>query len=333
MRTRTNIFMGEGVFGFQSFLKGNFPAGNLAIVFDDRELALDVFSKLDIAMYKAKLLALSELNKSLPEHIRFIIGIGSGTVAEKVKKISGGRRFCFYATDMSYQYFSSADTVTGKVYDFAEFVYFDSSKLNVRDTKLLNSAYINVFGVMTESILNSYYESNLPFTDKGLTGIIESSKKLLLEGCDIEKFYSECLRLIKVGVEYLQGRNNNSFFCAAALEKGGLDKEYQFIIDYFVNMIIINFTRWNFSDMLIPAEKLIFGVPSAKPNHRGNQQNILTSKQELSVIAKKVRNLVILPSADSKKIIKLIIDTVTESTPLLAEINNRGILEGMVNYG
>jgi hypothetical protein len=333
MRTKTNIFFGEGVKGFMQYLNKTFSAGNLAIVYDDKELAFDVLSHLDIALYKARLINLLEIKTPLPECVRFIIAIGGEKVINEVKKYSNKRQFCYYATEISYHIFSSTCPSTGESFDFAEFAYFDNSKLSIRDTEHLYSAYCNVFSVLNECILNSYYESNLPYTDKGLFGIIDSLKKFLLEGCDIDKYFSESLRLMKIGVEYLHTKGCNLFFSSRALSLGKLTKDYQFVIDYFVNMIVINFTKWNFFDMLIPAEKIILDVPILKPNYRGEAKGILLTKEELSKIACKVKNLSVLPNVEHKTVLKLIIDTVNADTPLMAEINNRGILEGMLNYG
>lgn len=333
MRTKTNILFGEGVNGFMQYLKKFFPAGNLAVVYDDKDIAFEVLSNLDIALYKARLVSLSETKTPLPECVRFVIAAGGEKVINEVKKYSGKRQFCYYMSEISFHIFSSACPATGENFDFADFAYFDNSKLSIRDTKHLYDAYCDVFSVFNECILNSYYESNLPYTDKGLFGIIDSLKKFLIEGCDIDKYFSESFRLMKLGVEYLQSKGCNMFFSSRAINLGKLTKEYQFVIDYFVNMIVINFTKWNFFDMLIPAEKIILDVPSLKPNYRGEAKGILLSKEELSKIACKVKNLSLLPMIEHKTILKLIIDTVNGDTPLMAEINNRGILEGLLNYG
>ncbi len=265
--------------------------------------------------------------------MRFIIAAGGEKVINQVKKYHQNREFCYYASEISYHVFSSSCSNTGATYGFAEFAYFDNSKLSLRDTKHIYSAYRNVFSVLTECILNSYYESNLPYTDKGLFGIIDSIKKFLLDGCDIDKYYLESFRLMKLGVEYLQSKGCNLFFSSRALSVGKLSCEYQFIIDYFVNLIVINFTKWNFFDMLIPSEKIILDAPSLKPNYRGDAHGVLLNKEQLSSIATKVKNLTVLPRVKHKEILQIIIDTVNGDTPLMAEINNRGILEGMLNYG
>jgi hypothetical protein len=334
MRTRTNIFCGEGIKGFNEFLLKNYPAGNLAIIYDDKDLAIQLFACLDKNLYTAKLKSISEEKIILPEYIRYVIGVGGDNVAECVKKLSTNKNYCYYATSLCYQYFSNIIPSTGEKSNFADFAYFDNSIINIRDTKLLANAYTNVFSMLTECILTAYYESSLPFCDNGLTGIIDGMKKLLLGGCDIDKFFGECLRLMKLGVEYLQSKNVEMFFALKTLNKSNLGLEYEFIIDYFVNMIAINFTKWDFFDMLIPAEKLIVNVSSTRPNYRGKDTGVLLSKQELSLITKKIKNLTSLPTVSNKEIVRIIIDNITESTPLLAEINNRGILEGLVkSYG
>jgi hypothetical protein len=333
MRTKTNLFLGCGVNGFIKYLKNSFAAGNLAIIYDDKELAFEVFASLDVALYKARLVNMADIKTPLPECVRFIIAVGGEKVIDEVKKYSGKREFCYYASTVSYHIFSSACPATGENFDFAEFAYYDSSKLSIKDTKHLYDAYSGVFSVLSECILNSYYESNLPYTDKGLFGIIESLKKFLLDGCDIDKYFSESFRLMKLGVEYLQSKDCNLFFSSRALSVGKLSKEHQFVIDYFVNLIVINFTKWNFFDMLIPAEKIILDVSSLKPNYRGEAQGVLLFKEELSKIACKAKNLTVLPKVEHKAILKLIIDTINGDSPLMAEINNRGILEGMLNYG
>lgn len=333
MRTKTNIIVGKGMISFLEQVKKYFPAGNIAIVYEDKELAFQLFAKLDTAMYKARLLSLAQISLPLPECVRFIVALGGQKVVEQVIKYSAEREFCIYANEINYRMFSCYKVAEGQKYDCAQFVYYDNAYLSVRDTKLLFECYCSVFSVLTECILNSYYECNLPYTDKGLFGIIESLKKLLIEGCDIDKYFSESLRLMKLGVEYLQSKNSDIFFSARALNLGKLDKDYQFIIDYFINLIVINFTKWNFFDMLIPAEKIIPEVPALKPNYRGDAQGILLTKEELSNITAKVKNLASLPKVESKQILKLIIDTVNGSTPLMAEINNRGILEGLLSYG
>lgn len=334
MRTKTNIFFGNGAQGFGQYLKSAYPAGVVAVVYDDRVLGEEVLSRIDPALYKARLLSHSELAKNpLPDSVRYLIAAGGERAADSVKKNAKDRGYCVYAQEIDYRYFSPCDVVTGQKYDFADFVYFDNSKLTIKDTKLVTETYFSAFDVLTECVMSSYYESNLPYTDKGLKGIAASLRKLLVDGCDIDKFFAESLRLIKQGVEYLNAKESYVFFSARALSVGRREKEYRFIIDYFLNSILINFTKWNFFDMLIPAEKLIPEIPSSKPNYRGEAQGILLSKEELSAISAKARNLTVLPKAEKKEVLKLIIDTVNGSTPLMAEINNRGILEGLLNYG
>lgn len=333
MRTRTNFAIGNGSRGFQNHLKNSFPAGNAVIVFEDKALASEIFSKMDPALYKVKLLGKGEWDKQLPESSRFIIGAGGSEVMEKVKKISGDRSFCFYASHVDYRCFTPYAAASGEQCGYAEFVYFDEASLSLRNNDALARAYLSAFTVLTECVLSSYYERGLPYIDRGLTGIISGLKSFLISGTDVDKFYTECLRLIKMGAEYLTNKNVVTFFNARALKIGNLGQEYGFAVDYFVNLLALNFTKWNFFDMLIPAERLINGVSALKPNYRGEAGELLLTREDLSKITLKVKNLTVLPKTDAKTILEIISASAAEDTPLIAEIYNRGILEGLISYG
>lgn len=324
MRTKTNITMGNGLEDFAKAIKAIYPAGGMAIVYQDKEKAQKLATMLGEADYRFYLYSLSDCQtKPLRDYVRFVVGMCEEVSA--VSKLAGNKTYVFFADNINYQYFMPSE-----MSNFAEFVYFDNTLININNAKNVIEAYICAFSVMTELLLIAYYESAMPFVDKGMHGIIKALKQLLLCGCDKDKYMGEMLRLIKMSIEYINERGIKCYYVQNAqnLYKNGTSNK--FLVTYFINMMLLLFTKWNFNDILVPAENLIIDV--ALLDSFGLDSTLLLTREELHIISHKVRGQIALPSIDYPKMFSAIQYSVNKDAPLFAGINNRGIIKGISEY-
>ncbi|MFA6866791.1 MAG: hypothetical protein WCR54_04660 [Clostridia bacterium] len=330
LRDKTSTIFGEGVLPFVKQFQKIMTGGNIAIIYKDQKIADIMAKSLDAALYNVKFF---QSNKPIrfPTFIKGIIAIGDEKELTIAKRLSKDSLYFYYCIKPNLGMFSCTTLTNNEKYKFAEFIYFDTSIINVRDTNIAFILYQSLFSVLTECIEFSYYESMFPFQNKGIIGIIDSIKKLLIDGIDEDNFLRESIRLMKVAVESLALSGQYEFVSCSAKLKFNLSNERVFLCDYFINILMLYFTKWDFFDMLIPAKELIMGINSIRPNWRGMAQNQLLSDTKLQTIAKKVSCLVELPNIDICETIRILQKVITKDNPLLAEINNRGILEGLIN--
>jgi len=326
MRTKTNINIGSGLPAFAKAIKGAYQAGGLAIISKDKKQAKDLTSLLGETDYRFFLLTPEEVIKNpLKDFVRFVVGLGSFDVFKVARTISTKKQYAFYAETIDYKYF-----LPNHNKNLAEFLFFNKNTINVGNARSVIETYISVFSVLTELISIAYYESGMPFVDKGLLGIIKALKTFLFTGCDKDKYIAEGLRLIKMSTEYLVDREINCFYIqkAQALYKDGLGNN--FIVAYFANMLLFLFTKWNFYDILIPAENLAAQVPAA--DSFGLDSSILLTKEELHLISFKTRGQLAIPGVDYQKLFTALQNAAGNDNPLFAGINNRGIIRGLIEY-
>lgn len=326
MRTKTNISMGNGLQDFAKNIKAIYPAGGLAIVHSDKDKAQKLATMLGEADYRFYLYTPSECpTRPLREYVRFIVGLGDEEVAAAASKLALHKSYAFFAEKISYQYFMPSTNAS-----FAEFVFFDNNVVNINNAKNVLEAYVCAFSTLTELLLVAYYESAMPFVDKGMHGIIKAIKQLLISGCDKDKYMGEMLRLIKMSTEYINERGISYRYVKQAQHLYTKGTANNFLVTYFINMVILHFTKWNFNDILIPATNLIPEVTMA--DSFGLDNTLLLTKEELHIISHKVRGQIALPGIDYSKMFAALQGAVDKDAPLFAGINNRGIIEGISNY-
>lgn len=296
----------------------------MAIVYQDKEKAQALATLLGEADYRFYLYSISDCQtKPLRDYVRLVVGMGEDVISA-VSKISG-KAYVFFAERISYQYFLPNDMSS-----FAEFVYFDKTLININNAKNVIDAYICAFSVMTELLLIAYYESAMPFVDKGMHGIIKAIKQLLISGCDKDKYMGEMLRLIKMSIEYITERGIKYHYVQNAQNLYKKGTSNSFLVTYFINMVLLLFTKWNFNDILVPAENLIIEVASA--DSFGLDSTLLLTREELHIISYKVRGQIALPGIDYPKMFSALQYSVDKEAPLFAGINNRGIIKGISDY-
>lgn len=326
MRTRTNIYTGSGLSDFAKAIKGAYQAGGMAIISKDKNKAKSLISHLGESDYKFFIFTPNEaISASIKDFVRLVVGIGDLDTFRATKMLFSKKRCVFYMENIDYQYFLPDNTK-----NYAEFLYYDKEIINVGSPRAVIEMYVSAFSVLTELISIAYYESGMPFVDKGLVGIIKALKAFLFIGCDKDKYIPEGLRLIKMSIDYLHDREINSLYIQKAQElyKEGLGNN--FLVAYFANMVLFFFTKWNFHDILIPAENLAADIPAA--DSFGLDKGILLTKEELHLISFKTRGQLALPGIDFKKIFSALQNACGNDNPLFAGINNRGIIRGLIGY-
>ncbi len=326
MRNRTNIYSADGLNGFAKAIKEAYPAGGVAIICKDKNQSKTLANILGEIDYKFFYFTPTEAKSApLKDYVRLIVGIGNIDAYKATRTISPKKRCVFYAENIDYQYFLPDNNN-----NYAEFLFIDRELINVNNARAVTEIYISVFSVLTELISVSYYESGMPFIDKGLVGIIKALKSFLFSGCDKDKYVSEGLRLIKMSIEYLTDRKITSLYIqkAQTLYKDGLGNN--FLVAYFANMLLFFFTKWNFNDILVPAENLVADIPAA--DCFGLDNDILLTKEELHLVSFKTRGQLALPGIDYKKLFSALQNAADKNNPLFAGINNRGIIKGLVGY-
>lgn len=326
MRTKTNIIMGEGIHAFAKAIKNIYPAGGIAIVYSNKEsaeLLSNILGEIDYRIYLYT--AADCLLKPLKEYVRFVIGIGDDDVIIAAGKIARHQSHAFFAEKISFQYF-----MPNAYNGFAEFVFFDKNNINISNAKCVVEGYVCAFSMLTEFIAVAYYESAMPFIDKGLHGIIKALKQLLICGCDKDKYIEETLRLIKIATEYLSDKAITYRYVQNVQRCYKKGTANGFLVAYFVNVMLLLFTKWNFNDILIPGENLVPEVAMA--DSFGLNECLLLSKEEIHIISHKVRGQLALPGIDYEKMFFALQQAVNKDSPLFAGINNRGIIKGISGY-
>lgn len=326
MRTKTNIVMGDGMPCFAKAIKDIYPAGGIAIVYQDKDSAEMLSNLLGETDYRIYLYTIADCSQnSLKDYVRFVVGIGDDEVCIATGKLAQHKSHAFFGEKISCQYFlPSANNC------FAEFVFFDKNVISIDNAKCVVDGYVCAFSAMTELILVAYYESAMPFVDKGMHGIIKAIKQLLLCGCDKDKYIEEILRLTKIAMEYLNERGIKYRYIQNAVRYYKKGTANSFLVTYFANAMLLLFTKWNFNDILIPAENLVPEIAMA--DSFGLDNSLLLSKGELHIISHKVRGQLVLPGIDYQKMFSALKQAVNKDSPLFAGINNRGIIKGISGY-
>lgn len=333
IRDKTSTVSGAGIIPFIRHITRIMPGGNIGIIYDNSEITNKILAGLDAALYNVKLYDLnSPVAQPLPKYVKFVIAVGGVLSLETAKRFCTDSKYCYYCLIPNLDMFSDLSLAEGTKFKYPEFVYFDTLKLDIRDTKIAFGFYKTMFSLITECIMFAYYEAMYPFQNRSISGIIGSLKKILLEGVDEESFLKEYVRLLKTGVENLNKGGQKVFISSRLRDKVRLSDEKQFVCEHFINILLLYFTKWDFFDMLIPAKELISGINGERPNLRGVGQTALLNEKELNVIARKAFCVTDLPYADIKENAGYLKKIIDKETPLLAEIHNRGILEGLY-YG
>lgn len=320
MRTRTNINYGSGTSGFVKLIKNFYSAVNVNVVYSEKSVAEELCRELTLGGYNADLRPVNRVD--FPRK-GFTVGIGDERVVRFVKSYAPGG-YAYYPT------FICPELLTRGENGFAEFCYIDIERINVDDKLAAAECHCTLFSAFTDGLSVFYSDKGRPYSDKGLTGLLKNALEILTGGADREEFIDKALRSAGMIIDLLHSRGVNKLTSAEMgyYMGGGLQNRYS--AAYFLNRLLILFTKWNFRDMLIPSEKPVNGVSNdAKPRY-GNEELFLTGA-ELRKITGRVREYTAKP--EIKKLVVALKNTVEKQNLLFAEIYNRGIPEGLIDYG
>lgn len=320
MRTRTNLNFGENLSSGIRVLSALYQAGNVNVLYEDREKGEDFCRLLTLEGYKADLL---EAGKGDFKKSGFTVALGGEKACFEAKRLAKGR-YAFFPDFVFPELFLPYNG------SFAEFCFIDTSLFCPSSEEAAVNCFACLFAVFTEALAVYYKDKGGIFEDKALEGLLLSAKKVLSGKADREEYVRICLRLSALTTERLKERSVTEFTVSeTARHLGGGVKGYLNAV-YYINRLLILFTKWNFRDMLIPAEKLVAEVGANARPHYGEKDFLLT-KEELNGLLSKVGSFI--GGVGTADLAKAFAAAVNARNPLFAEIYNRGIPEGIAGYG
>lgn len=316
MRAGSDLVFGEGLEGFVKTFS-DFHAGSVRLFGKKRGLLEDIGRLLAKKGYKVYV----DTDEVLPE--TFLV-CADDTPPEL---LPGARsKFAYYATRVFPSAFGKSRG------GYAEFVYIDKLVYEIDDAEKTADVYSFLLAAFTEGLAARYSDFGMPYTDRGLSGILTGAKEILEGKTDRRKFLEDALRTGYVMTRFLQSRGINAFLVENMARKLGGKTEDYFNSSHFLNMLLILFTKWNFYDILIPAERPVKGVAADKtPAY--TEEDLFLNKSELNRIFSYARELCPASGIGIKPLIKAMKLALTDENRLFAQIYNRGIPEGLSGYG
>lgn len=319
MRTRTNINFGSGESCGIKIMQNYCAAGRVNVIYDDRNRAENFCKELTAAGYKADLKHFSDAKF---RSRGFTVGLGGEEVIYAVKECEK-EKFAFFTDRII------PELITGRSGELAEFAYIDTDKFNADNGAAVADCFTALFCVFTDGLAVAYYDKKSPFSDKGLNAVLRQAKNILCGNSDREEFFKEATRSMARIVDCLQLRNIDEPLTLRLARKMGGGLKNRISSAYFLNRLLILFTKWNFRDMLIPAERAVDGVEAGYPHY--GVGDLLLKEADLKSISSKIRPYSEKP--DLKKLVHALKAAINGQNPLFAEIYNRGIPEGIIDYG
>lgn len=320
MRTRSNVFYGEGTADFIKKLTNFYAAGNVNVVYDDRERAENFCRELTAAGFKADLRPF--VKADFPDR-GFTVGIGGEGVIRAVKRCAR-EKYAFYPS------FVCAELFTCFGGNFAEFSFIDVNDYNCGNRRAVAECHCALLTAFTDGLACYYGDLAQPFRDKGLYCVLKSATGILTGLADREEFIREALNACMRIVDILHARGADTLTAAETARRmgGGLSNRYS--AAYFLNRLLILFTKWNFRDILITAERPINNVSQeAFPGYGAD--DLLLDVATLAKIVGYFREYT--EKAELSALIKAFAPDGNGGNQTFARIYNRGITEGLINYG
>lgn len=318
MRTRTNVYFNTGKEKFLSTLKNFYPSGSVEIVCDDLSSAYDL----------AKLLTADDDYNAIVTPLDkydgreyFCVAMGKKSYFTVRKNCKGG--FVSYVTEVFPDMF-----IKGEKYP--EFLYFDEEKYVSGNTDAVRESYVTLLCLAAEGAAVYYKGKENPFSDNVLLRISEKSRDILVGKADRREFVKTAINLSKEIAEILSEYNINRLISTAFAESGGGKTADYAECGCFLHRTLILFTKWNFRDMLIATENKVADVSvEAMPSY--DKGDLIFTDEDL----KKILGFVAPYKSKSGlcRLFERFGQAADKNNLLFAEINNRGIYEGIIEYG
>ena len=317
MRTATHFCRGKDYKEFCKIFAEYYPVGKVTVIADDvekgRELAKILGVDYNVFVYQTN---------NVPgdiENARFIIGVGGKGVIPAVKRASKTSKFAFIATEYDYRYLYDFDGS----FRLPEFVFLEETVMKTEN--IYASIYISVFELYSEIVFRLVYQSMYPYRDKVFERMKDLFEKFLSGETDYSDYFSEGLRLTEIIVNEMFMRKTQSLITAKICTLGGMTLSDRFGTAYFLQLLVMNFTKRCIRDILIPSEKLLNykTVPAGVFDARIINGEILTK------CARKARALTEIVPPSTTVIVKVLSAVTDESNPLFSIINNKGIPDAL----
>lgn len=314
MRTRTNLYLGDGNEGFSKILKNFYSVGMLEIVYDDGE-KLSEFCKV---LKKDYDIVLTEESDYVGSEY-FAVAVGQKAFRTVRKNCKG--KFASFVKFVTMDMFAEGEK-------YAEFLYLSCDEYNSASEAKVMECYTALLSATAEGLGVYYRGMNCPFVDKGLKRMLERGRGILLGESDRENFIKDSLALTKEITEKISEKNLK--FTAVEMGKnlgGGLGDYAESAC--FLHRTLILFTKFRFRDMLISVARPIKDVGEGYPFYE--RDDLLITDGDMKKIFSFIggfRNKVGLNA-----LINAFEQSVDATDIAFAEIYNRGIYEGIKEYG
>ncbi|MBR1747954.1 MAG: hypothetical protein IJ735_07095 [Clostridia bacterium] len=316
MRTRTNVYFGAELDRAIEALGRLFPAGKVKVFFDDEAEGEIVAEGLTEAGYRVEI---ADATRGIVPTEDFCLGAG-GEGALLAASASARGKYAFFPRALLPELFCK--NAYGR---FAEFAYFDTDVFCCDNPLAVAECYSGLLCAGTEALAALYSDADRPFGDRALRNIVLRAKSILLGGSDRETFVSDCVRTTAEISEALSDRGVSGYTATdmARYLGGGVGRRD--LSAYFLNRLLILFTKWNFRDMLIPSEGASVGPTAYR------KEDLILSGEDLGRIAAVIKNDVEKPNLTT--LVAAMKSAVAGKKNLFSEMFLRGLPEGLVGYG
>ncbi len=325
--TRTNLYFGNNIERFVNLVKEHCRGGIIGILYSRGADIVLIDKRLGKSGYTIKGIDITSPLARIPDNISFCIVVIDIKHFSRAKSLLKNTPHCFYSRECDFKFFSDSDCIGGNRYSCASFVFFEENR--VFFDKNVKGVYASMFALLTHCVLLSYSNSYLPCEDRGLNGVINSLKKGVLEKTEEDCYLKEGMRLCKMAVDYLQNKDKLVVLSERCVRE--YSPERKILNCYFINTILRLFTKWDFFDMLIPAERLISPREMFICRHRDDK--VLLTKEELSSIISTTKGFFDYEKTNPIEILARIDEEIIMGIPIFPQIHDKGILLKLIENG
>ncbi len=323
MRTGTKFFNGENYGEFAAIFNNYYSAGKVAVIASEKTDGDELIRALG-SDYNALLYSSSRVPDALPDGVRFLIGIGGTEVISKVKNLAKGRKFAFIPDFFDYRFLCSFDGI----FALPEFVFL-SEKARSDKRFFCERLYENVFVLYAECVIKLYYGGAYPYGDCVAETYKGFAERVLRGRSSKEDFLSEGIRFVAGAVNYFYGEKTRSLITDKVSGEYGNAPGDAFLTAYFLILMLKNFTKRPFRDILLPSERPVVGVKSIES--RAFDESVLPTDEELKGYYRKISFLVDMNEPDTERLLDALGRAADENSPVFAIINNEGITDALKN--
>lgn len=191
-RTRTNLHISKDAVAFAELVSASYKSGTVAIIYEDKFRPLA--ERISDALYKkgnrSKLYMVTSLEQShFGEHIRYFIAVGGVETMKAARRAAGECRLALYQTELVADCFCDGLLCEEKN-GFAEISYFDTSIVDVWDTRTAAEGYCEIL-TMFLSLLDIYCCALfLPYKDSALEVLVKEIKSFIVKPPDRDYFFA-----------------------------------------------------------------------------------------------------------------------------------------------